>query len=98
MQFGTFLAEEDIGRARMSGWLRKGEDYPNDDELAGHHHMGGTRMADRPDLGVVDRDCRAYGRRNLYVAGSSVFPTSGMANPTMTIVQLALRLAAHLSV
>ncbi|MGI1663803.1 GMC oxidoreductase [Palleronia sp. KMU-117] len=97
VQFGTFLAEEDIGRARLSRWLRNGDAYPDDDELAGHHHMGGTRMADRPDLGVVDRNCRAFGRRNLYVAGSSVFPTSGMANPTMTIVQLSLRLADHLS-
>jgi choline dehydrogenase-like flavoprotein len=46
--------------------------------------------------GVVDSDCRVHGLANLYVAGSSVFPTSGYANPTLTIVALALRLADHL--
>lgn len=96
LHFGTYLAETDVGRARMSSWLRRNRDYPDNDELAGHHHMGGTRMADTPTLGVVDRNCRAFGRRNLYVAGSSVFPTAGQSNPTMTIVQLALRLADHL--
>jgi choline dehydrogenase-like flavoprotein len=46
--------------------------------------------------GVVDADCRVHGLSNLYVAGSSVFPSSGAANPTLTIVQLALRLADRL--
>jgi choline dehydrogenase-like flavoprotein len=49
-----------------------------------------------PKQGVVDPDCRVHGLANLYVAGSSVFPTSGYANPTLTIVALALRLADHL--
>lgn len=62
----------------------------------GSHHMGTTRMSDDPRLGVVDRNCRVHGIDNLYVAGSSVFPTSGSANPTLTIVALALRLAQHL--
>jgi choline dehydrogenase-like flavoprotein len=60
------------------------------------HHMGTTRMADDPRRGVVDVACRVHGIRNLYVAGSSVFPTSGFASPTLTIVALALRLADHL--
>lgn len=60
------------------------------------HHMGTTRMHTDPRRGVVDADCRVHGIHNLYVAGSSVFPTSGAANPTLTIVALALRLAAHL--
>jgi choline dehydrogenase-like flavoprotein len=47
--------------------------------------------------GVVDRDCRVFGAANLFVAGSSVFPTSGEANPTLTAVALALRLAALLA-
>ncbi len=49
-----------------------------------------------PARGVVDADCRVHGTRNLYVAGSSVFPSGGFANPTLTIVALALRLAEHL--
>jgi len=54
-------------------------------------------MAANPDSGVVTRDCQVFGIDNLYVAGSSVFPTSGHVNPTLTIVMLSLRLAAHLS-
>ena len=53
-------------------------------------------MADDPTRGVVDADCRVHGTRNLYVAGSSVFPTSGAANPTLTLVALAWRLGIHL--
>jgi choline dehydrogenase-like flavoprotein len=62
----------------------------------GKHHMGTTRMHRDPAHGVVDADCRVHGVDNLYVAGSSVFPTGGFANPTLTIVALAVRLAAHL--
>jgi choline dehydrogenase-like flavoprotein len=61
------------------------------------HHMGTTRMGNDPSTSIVDRDCRIHGIANLYVAGSSVFPTSGSANPTLTIVALSLRLANHLS-
>lgn len=61
------------------------------------HHLGTTRMADDPACGVVDRNCRVHGTENLFVAGSSVFPTSGHANPTLTIVALALRLARHIA-
>ena len=62
----------------------------------GSHHIGTTRMADNPTKGVVDRDCKVHGIGNLYIASSSVFPTSSYANPTLTIVAIALRLAAHL--
>ena len=58
--------------------------------------MGTTRMSDSPKTGVVDRNCRVHGMANLYVAGSSVFATSGVNTPTYTIVALALRLAEHL--
>jgi choline dehydrogenase-like flavoprotein len=58
--------------------------------------MGTTRMHPDPGRGVVDADGRVHGVANLYIAGSSVFPTSGSANPTLTIVALALRLADHL--
>ena len=54
-------------------------------------------MAANPRDGVVDSDCRVHGAPNLYIAGSSVFPTSGWANPTVTIIALTLRLADHLA-
>jgi choline dehydrogenase-like flavoprotein len=53
-------------------------------------------MHDDPKRGVVDRNNRVHGMGNLFVGDSSVFPTSGYANPTLTIVALALRLADHL--
>ncbi|HSR52188.1 MAG TPA: GMC family oxidoreductase [Acidobacteriota bacterium] len=60
------------------------------------HQLGTTRMSDDPKLGVVDADCRVHSLDNLYIAGSSVFPTFGFANPTLTIVALAVRLAQTL--
>jgi choline dehydrogenase-like flavoprotein len=61
-----------------------------------HHHAGTTRMHADPRQGVVDSDGRIHGMENLYVTGGSVFPTAGFANPTLTIVALALRLGDHL--
>ncbi|PNU02256.1 GMC oxidoreductase [Novosphingobium guangzhouense] len=61
--------------------------------IGGYHHMGTTRMSDNPATGVVDADGRVHGVSNLYIGGSSVFPTSGWANPTFTIAALALRTA-----
>jgi choline dehydrogenase-like flavoprotein len=61
------------------------------------HHMGTTRMASSPEFGVVDENCKVFGVENLYVAGSSVFSTGGACNPTMPLLQLALRLAEHLN-
>ena len=60
------------------------------------HHMGTTRMHTDPRRGIVDANARVHGAKNLYVAGSSIFPTAGFANPTLTIVALAARLAKHL--
>ncbi|MEN5238535.1 MULTISPECIES: GMC family oxidoreductase [Pseudomonas] len=60
------------------------------------HHMGTTRMAASAQYGVVDRDCKVFGTDNLYVAGSSIFATGGASNPTMPLLQFALRLADHL--
>ena len=62
----------------------------------GKHHMGTTRIHTDPRQGVVDPNCRVHGVGNLFIAGSSVFPTCGYANPTLTIVALAIRLADHL--
>jgi choline dehydrogenase-like flavoprotein len=64
----------------------------------GGHHIGTTRMGSDPRTSVVDADCRIHGVENLYVASAAVFPTSSQANPTLTIVALALRLAALLRV
>ena len=63
-----------------------------------YHHIGTTRMSVNPKLGVVDEHCQVHGINNLYVAGSSVFPTSGLSNPTLTIIALSIRLADHLKV
>jgi len=60
------------------------------------HHIGTTRMSETPRHGVVDLNCKVHGVDNLFIAGSSVFPTCGYANPTWTIVALAIRLADHL--
>lgn len=83
-----------------SGWGTL--DYDPDDlrltsalELA-RHHIGTTRMHADPGAGVVDADCRIHGIDNMFVAGASVFPTSGIVNPTLTIAALAIRLADHL--
>lgn len=62
----------------------------------GFHHMCTTRMSADPASGVVDADCRVHGVDNLWVGGSSVFATGGVATPTFTIVALAVRLADHL--
>ena len=60
------------------------------------HPMGSTRMSIEPRDGVVDPQCQVHGVRGLFVAGGSVFPTSGYMNPTLMIVALALRTAAHI--
>ena len=57
------------------------------------HHLGVTRMHDDPKQGVVDANCQVHGLSNLFISSSSVFPTGGYANPTLTIVALSLRLA-----
>jgi choline dehydrogenase-like flavoprotein len=64
--------------------------------LPGAHAMGTTRMSASILSGVVNKDCQAHGIRNLYIAGSSVFPTGGYSNPTLTVIALAIRLADHL--
>jgi choline dehydrogenase-like flavoprotein len=79
----TFLTEDPIADARKTG------------SVLGHH-IGTTRMAGDSSQGVVDESCRVFGMANLFVAGSSVFPTSSQAHPTLTIVAMAIRLGAHL--
>ena len=76
----------------------KYDELPPPGIRGGYHHMGTTRMSADPTRGVVDAACRVHGVSNVYVAGSSVFPTSGFANPTLTLVALAIRLADHLKI
>ena len=91
---GEEMSRSGIGRMR-SLMGKETDEWPS--TLRGaRHHMGTTRMHDDCRRGVVDADCRVHGMANLYIAGSSVFPTSGAANPTLTIVALALRLAVYL--
>jgi choline dehydrogenase-like flavoprotein len=90
---GAALARAGLGRLQML--VDDGPEWPSD-LAGGWHHMGTTRMSDSAREGVVDRDCRVHGMSNLFVAGSSVFPTAGSGTPTMTIVALALRLCDHL--
>ena len=72
------------------------EERPWPDATGSNHHVGTTRMDDDPARGVVDSDCRVHGLENLYVGGSSVFPTVGASNPTLALLALTVRLAEHL--
>ncbi|MGI9509721.1 MAG: GMC oxidoreductase [Geminicoccaceae bacterium] len=93
---GAEFGRMEKGRVRLPIWLLEEGVSDSDPILGGYHHMGTTRMADEPSAGVVDAHCKVFSTRNLFVAGSSVFTTGGAANPTLTIVALALRLADHL--
>jgi choline dehydrogenase-like flavoprotein len=89
------LARLGLGQVRPEPWLeREGWARRMDDSW---HQMGTTRMGTDERCSVVDADCRVHGVDGLFVAGASVFPTAGAANPTLTIVALAARLADHLS-
>lgn len=92
-----------IGRALAASGtgtlhLPEGPDTDWADRITGSwHHIGTTRMHADPSRGVVDAQCRMHSVPNVYIAGSSVFPTGGYANPTLTIIALALRLADYLT-
>jgi choline dehydrogenase-like flavoprotein len=84
-----------VGLGRLKVLFEEEASWP-DDLAGGWHLMGTTRMSASPRGGVVNGDCRVHGMSNLYIAGSSVFPTAGSGTPTLTLVALALRLASHL--
>ena len=94
---GKYFIDQNLGRIGV------GEFYYNDklqwDEVGqgGSHQMGGTRMGIGPNDSVVDKNLKIHNVNNFYVLGSSVFPSSGHANPTLTICQLAFRLSKHLT-
>ena len=92
-----------LGAVEPAGWLSDPEKRWVSDELisahpiGGFHHMGTTRMANDPRSGVTDGWGRVHGLPNLHIAGSSLFPTGGWANPTLTILALALRTADRIA-
>ena len=84
----------DSGSARIN--LDALDDQVREISRIGGHHIGTVRMSDAPKTGVTDKNGALFATRGLFVTGASLFPTSGFANPTLTIVALALRLADHL--
>jgi len=94
------IAEEfgrlNLGRVKLEDWVTQEDNTWPQPLWGGCHHMGTTRMSDDLNMGIVDINCRVHTVGNLYIAGSSVFPTAGYVPPTLTIVALALRLSDHL--
>ena len=76
------------GIGELEGDLERADPWPIDQDAS--HHMGATRMGTDPRSSVVDVDLRLHAAENVWIAGSSVFPASGCANPTYTIVALVL--------
>lgn len=91
--FGDAVREAGVGTVVST----VGIDRPPPAVFGNWHHLGTTRMNPDPARGVVDDNCRVHDMANLYIAGGSVFPTGGYANPSLTIVALSLRLADHLA-
>ena len=83
-----------LGEVRGEPWLGGGEWASHMSEA--HHHMGTTRLGSAPESSVVDPQGQVHGVRGLFVTGSSVFPASGFASPTLMIAALAIRLGDHL--
>lgn len=91
------LVSNNVAEVDLDPEIGDGE-WPETFEREGNwHHMGTTRMHESARQGVVDRNCQMHGMTNLYVAGSSVFPTVSSDFPTITLTALALRLAQHLA-
>lgn len=92
-----------LGRVEPSDWTSDpATDWRIDPlisshHIGGYHHIGTTRMGATPAEGVCDANCRVFGSPNLHIAGSSLFPTAGWANPTISIMALAMRLGDHLT-
>jgi choline dehydrogenase-like flavoprotein len=91
-----WLQEQGIGRLDFLAGPENRSEVVLNQALDGYHQIGLTRMSEDPADGVVDRDCRVHGTANLFIAGRSVFPTAGQANPTLPAVALALRMGEFL--
>ena len=92
--FSNYFGVTGLGRMKLTRPVNR----KNSEKRVGNgwHHMGTTRMSAQASTGVVDKNCRVHDMQNLYVLGSSVFPTVGFSNPTLTIVALACRMAKTL--
>jgi choline dehydrogenase-like flavoprotein len=86
-----------LGRLEPEPWLTEPGDFWSVEPFGGMHLMGTTRMSESPAEGVVDPGGRLHGMANLWIVGSSVFPTYGAANPGMAIVATALRTAERVA-
>lgn len=93
----TIFSEALSGAGHGRAQIRYDPDTKFEKPAGGNHHMGTTRMSSTDREGVVDPNLQVFGVDNLSVLGSSVFPTSGAANPTLTILALAFRLGDHLN-
>lgn len=91
------IFKEEFARSGLGELQIESEDLPNIlSPSGGSHHMGTTRMHADPKQGVVDPNCKVHGISNLFIAGSSVFPTGSYTTPTLTIIALSIRLADHI--
>jgi hypothetical protein len=93
--FAAEMGRLGLGRVQMD--ISEDGDAWTERVVGSFHHIGTTRMHRDERKGVVDENCRVHGLSNLYVAGSSVFPTAGQANPTLTLIALALRLGDRIT-
>ena len=92
-EFADICMKLDLGRLSIKKNIDELESY---ESLGVYHHIGGTIMGNDSNSSVVDYSLKVHDNKNLYVLGSSVFPTSGYTNPTFTIIQLSLRLGDHI--
>ncbi len=93
---GAWIEANNLGRVEYIAGLEETGGLTDDLMLESYHHLGSTRISHSPATGVVDQNLRVHGLSNLFVCGGSVMPTGGHANPTFTIVALAMKLADHL--
>ena len=93
-EFANLCRTEDIGRIALKENIYNLETFEN---MGGYHHLGGTRIGNDKLISVVDSSLKVHDMKNLFISGSSNFPTGGYTNPTYTIIQMALRLADNLT-
>ena len=93
-EFANLCKDQDLGRIAIQDNIYNLDIFEN---MGGYHHLGGTRMGTNNSISVVNSDLKVHNLNNLFINGSSNFPTAGYSNPTYTIVQLSLRLANNIA-